>query len=153
MLILMLPESKLLHYFSVERATDAETVVDADETSHRFELQPANVARAVATQFPIIDQGKVYCRHRWDRIITPRTDYVVLPYDTNMKTTLAIFILFVLAALGIQTRSFSRVMLLEEKGETSASVSVGDLNGDGLTDIVLAKGRHWPLHDRVLLND
>jgi FG-GAP-like repeat len=22
-----------------------------------------------------------------------------------------------------------------------------------LTDIVLAKGRHWPLHDRVLLND
>jgi len=70
-----------------------------------------------------------------------------------MKTTLTIFILFVLAAPGAQTRSFSRVMLLEEKGETSASVSVGDLNGDGLTDIVLAKGRHWPLHDRVLLND
>ena len=70
-----------------------------------------------------------------------------------MKTTLTIFILFVLAAPGTQTRSFSRVMLLEEKGETSASVSVGDLNGDGLTDIVLAKGRHWPLHDRVLLND
>jgi hypothetical protein len=37
--------------------------------------------------------------------------------------------------LGTQTRSFSRVMLLEEKGEISASVSVGDLNGDGLTDI------------------
>jgi thiol-disulfide isomerase/thioredoxin len=52
-----------------------------------------------------------------------------------------------------QTRSFSRVVLLEEKGETSAAVSVGDLNGDGLTDIVLAKGRHWPLLDRVLLND
>lgn len=52
-----------------------------------------------------------------------------------------------------QTRSFSRVVLLEDKGETSAAVSVGDLNGDGLTDIVLAKGRHWPLLDRVLLND
>ena len=52
-----------------------------------------------------------------------------------------------------QTRSFSRVVLLEEKGETSAAVSVGDLNGDGLTDIVLAKGRHWPLLDRVLLNN
>jgi len=49
-----------------------------------------------------------------------------------MKTTLTIFILFVLAAPGTQTRSFSRVMLLEEKGETSASVSVGDLNGDGI---------------------
>src|SRR5215471_7934175 len=50
-------------------------------------------------------------------------------------------------------RSFERVQLLEDKGETSASVSVGDLNGDGLLDIVLAKGRHWPLHSRVLLND
>jgi hypothetical protein len=50
-------------------------------------------------------------------------------------------------------RSFQRVLLLEDKGATSASVSVGDLNGDGLLDIVLAKGRHWPLDSRVLLND
>jgi len=50
-------------------------------------------------------------------------------------------------------RSFERVVLLEDKGETSAGVSIGDFNGDGLLDIVLAKGRHWPLHDRVLLND
>ncbi len=42
---------------------------------------------------------------------------------------------------------------MEDKGETSAGVSLGDLNGDGLLDIVLAKGRHWPLHNRVLLND
>jgi hypothetical protein len=51
------------------------------------------------------------------------------------------------------SRSFDRVVLLEEKGETSAGVSIGDLNGDGRLDIVLAKGRHWPLHNRVLLND
>jgi thiol-disulfide isomerase/thioredoxin len=78
----------------------------------------------------------------------------------EMRTKLATIMSFVLAALAVagieataQTRSFSRVVLLEEKGETSAAVSVGDLNGDGLIDIVLAKGRHWPLHDRVLLND
>jgi hypothetical protein len=50
-------------------------------------------------------------------------------------------------------RSFERVLLLEEKGETSAGVNVGDLNGDGLLDIVLGEGRHWPLYNRVLLND
>lgn len=56
-------------------------------------------------------------------------------------------------ASGQGFRSFERVSLLEEKGETSAGVSIGDLNGDGLLDIALAKGRHWPLHNRILLND
>ncbi len=49
-------------------------------------------------------------------------------------------------------RSFDRVQLLEPKGETSAGVNVGDIDGDGLPDIVLGKGRHWPLYNRVLLN-
>jgi hypothetical protein len=48
---------------------------------------------------------------------------------------------------------FDRVLLLETTSETSANVSIGDLNGDRHLDIVLAKGRHWPLVDRVLLND
>ena len=49
--------------------------------------------------------------------------------------------------------SFDRTLLLESASETSANVSIGDVNGDGHLDIVLAKGRHWPLVDRVLLGD
>lgn len=48
---------------------------------------------------------------------------------------------------------FDRVLLLETTSETSANASIGDVNGDGRPDIVLAKGRHWPLVDRVLLGD
>jgi hypothetical protein len=48
---------------------------------------------------------------------------------------------------------FDREALLETTSETSANVSIGDLNGDGHLDIVLAKGRHDPLVDRVMLGD
>ena len=49
--------------------------------------------------------------------------------------------------------TFDRVLLLEPTSETSANVSIGDINADGRLDIVLAKGRHWPLVDRVLPGD
>jgi hypothetical protein len=48
---------------------------------------------------------------------------------------------------------FDRVLWLEYTSENSANVSIGDLNGDGNLDVVLAKGRHSPLVDRVLFND
>jgi FG-GAP-like repeat len=48
---------------------------------------------------------------------------------------------------------YERSLLLETTSETSANVSFGDVNGDGHLDLVLAKGRHWPLIDRVLLGD
>ena len=48
---------------------------------------------------------------------------------------------------------YDRSVLLETTAETSANASIGDVNGDGHADIVLAKGRHWPLVDRVLLGD
>ena len=48
---------------------------------------------------------------------------------------------------------FDRVVLLETTSETSANVHIGDVNGDGHLDIVLAKGRHDNLVDRVLIGD
>lgn len=49
--------------------------------------------------------------------------------------------------------SFNQSLLLETKSDTTANVSFGDLNLDGNLDILLVKGRHWPIVDRVLLGD
>src|SRR5271169_3451712 len=57
-----------------------------------------------------------------------------------------------LVAFAASIRSFDAVPL-ESVSETTANASIGDLNGDGILDIVLAKGRHWPLKDVVLFGD
>jgi VCBS repeat protein len=51
------------------------------------------------------------------------------------------------------TREFNQSFPLEPAAETTANVSLGDLNGDGNLDIVLAKGRHWPLRSVVFFGD
>ena len=48
---------------------------------------------------------------------------------------------------------FDRLLLLDTTADTSANVGIRDLDGDGHLDIVLIKGRHWPLRSRVLLGD
>ena len=52
-----------------------------------------------------------------------------------------------------EPRAFDRVQLLESTSETSASASLGDVDRNGTLDIVLAKGRHWPLYNLLLRND
>lgn len=51
------------------------------------------------------------------------------------------------------SRRFDRALVLENSAATSANVSIGDVNADGHPDLVLVKGRHWPLADLVLLGD
>ena len=49
--------------------------------------------------------------------------------------------------------NFDHNLLLETTSDTTANVSFGDFDGDGQLDILLVKGRHWPIVDRVLLGD
>ena len=67
------------------------------------------------------------------------------------RTAVAAVVLYLTAPADLPR--YDRVLMLETTSETSANASFGDLNGDGNLDIVLAKGRHWPLVDRVLIGD
>jgi len=51
------------------------------------------------------------------------------------------------------TARFTRVLMLDTFADTSANASIADLNGDGILDILLVKGRHWPNRSRILLGD
>jgi hypothetical protein len=48
---------------------------------------------------------------------------------------------------------YDRVLLLDKNSDTSANVSIGDINGDGNLDLLLINGRHWPRISRVFLTD
>src|SRR5579883_1626984 len=42
---------------------------------------------------------------------------------------------------------------LETVSETSSNASIGDLNGDGIPDLVLVKGRHWQLTTKIFFGN
>lgn len=45
------------------------------------------------------------------------------------------------------------IVPIETVSETSSNASIGDLNGDGHSDIVLVKGRHWQLPTKIYFGD
>ncbi len=53
----------------------------------------------------------------------------------------------------VELLTFDRQLLLEPNADTTANISFGDLNGDSHLDILLVKGRHWPILDRVLIGN
>ena len=48
---------------------------------------------------------------------------------------------------------FNRVFLLDTTPDTSANISIADLNEDGNLDILLVNGRHWPGMSRIFIGD
>lgn len=69
---------------------------------------------------------------------------------------LIVFLISTVAQQAIAQKNipnFNRSLLLEEKADTTANVSAADFDGDGHLDMLLVKGRHWPIIDRVLLGD
>ena len=66
----------------------------------------------------------------------------------------ALVLAFALAATPLvgQERTFRPLRSLGGGSELTASVSLGDVNGDGALDVVVANGRHWPAQNRVYLN-
>ena len=53
----------------------------------------------------------------------------------------------------VEFPNFNDSLLLEEKPDTTANIGFGDFDCDGHLDILLVKGRHWPIVDRILFGD
>ncbi|XZE19230.1 FG-GAP-like repeat-containing protein [Pirellulaceae bacterium SH449] len=125
------------HFYFTSR--EGTTVVIKDNES--LEIVAVNVLDDVIDASPVAVDDQLFLRS-WNKLYcienAPTTEQNATSQKDRDPSTAPL--------------SF-RPVNLEKTSETSANASVGDLNGDGHLDIVLAKGRHWPLHNRILLND
>jgi len=67
--------------------------------------------------------------------------------------SLTLFVVPALAAGQVALPHYTRSLQLNDSAETSANVSIADLNGDGKLDILLVSGRHWGARSMVMLGD
>ncbi len=56
-------------------------------------------------------------------------------------------------SLSGQERTFRPLGPLGAASHLTASVNLGDVDGEGSLDVVVANGRHWPEQNRIFLND
>jgi len=89
---------------------------------------------------------------RW-RQACPTTILRMRHADESRLLLLLVALIAHAAAAHTGLPRYDRVLVLDQTAETSANVSIGDVNGDGHPDLVIAKGRHWPLMSLVFLGD